>query len=64
MRQTVTEEYDGQGKLVRRVVVTEEEVQPWWVQPYVVPIIQQPYSPPHYTPFTPIITCASALQLQ
>lgn len=75
MRKVITtEEYDGEGRLIKRTVTTEDDgqlvpLQPVYPAPIIIPFPQpQPYIPP-YSPWPnyPIITCgssASALQAQ
>jgi hypothetical protein len=48
MKRTTVEEYDNEGRLIKRTV-TEEGIQ---VQPYVSPIIVQPYAPTTVIPPT------------
>lgn len=49
MKRTITEEFDGDGKLLKRITVEEDEPQTSKMIPFI------PYVPEPYQPQTPMV---------
>jgi hypothetical protein len=58
VKRTTIEEFDQNGKLVKRTVTEEQDPQyPWVLQPWVIPIPQSAPYVPMPSPWQPVIVC-------